>query len=351
MTQVLPDELGLTLTEPLPALPDESIALTRYPALTDFRARLGDTPLLEVPGPDGGALILAKCEYANPFGSVKDRAAYGLLCAAVEAHDAAAKRPGAAVQPLKLLDFSGGNFALALAGLGELTGLPIRLAVPDAMPPSVRGRLTELGVRIELVPAERFLYGIVRRALEIAAAEPDWTMLHQMRNMANVAIHEHMTGEEIVAQLGTQLGGTRPWGFVATIGTGGTLAGVGRRLRRAYGTRVRLVGVSPRELPFGTTEPPNKKPKFAGSGGLGYGLRQPFVDHLADGTEHRFVTYPRATEAMARFRELTGTRIGASAAANWIVAQEFAATLPPDQVVVTLFADAGLTEEWDRIGG
>jgi cysteine synthase A len=340
MTQVLPDELGLTLAEPLPGLPDESITLKRYPALKDFRARLGDTPLREVPGPDGGARILAKCEFANPFGSVKDRAAYALLCAAVEAHDAAAG-------PLKLLDFSGGNFALALAGLGELTGIPIRLAVPDLIPPSIRTRLAEQRVWIEPVPTEQFLYGIVRRALEIAAAEPDWTMLHQMRNMANVAIHEHMTGEEIVAQLGE----TRPWGFVATIGTGGTLAGVGRRLRRAYGPQVRLVGVSPQELPYGTPEPPNKKPKLAGSGGLGYGLRQPFVDHMASGTVHRLIDYPRAQEAMVEFRELTGTRIGASAAANWIVAREFAATLSPDQVVITLFADAGLPEEWARVGG
>jgi cysteine synthase len=336
---VLPADLQLSITEPLTALPDDGYALSRYPQLAQFRAGLGNTPLVDVPGPEGGARIVAKYEFANPFGSVKDRAAYALLCSAITRH-------GEQNRPLKLLDFSGGNFALALAGLGTLTGIPIRLAVPDAMPLSIMNRLEGHGVQLDLVPGHDFLYGIIRRALSIAAKDPSWTMLHQMRNLANVAVHEFMTGTEIVRQLGA----ARPACLVLAVGTGGTLAGVGRALRRQFG-EVALVGVTPQEMPYGTAAPPNGDRKFAGAGGLGYGLRQPFVDDLAPGALQRTMPFRRALEAMTEFRRATGTCIGASAAANWLVAREVAAGLSADQTVVTLFADAGLAEDWIRAGG
>ncbi|WP_164494608.1 pyridoxal-phosphate dependent enzyme, partial [Streptomyces sp. ADI92-24] len=81
----------------------------RYPGLARFRERLGDTPLIEVPTAPGGASILAKCEWGNPAGSVKDRVAYALVCDAIRRHG---NRPA---EDLRLVEYSGGNLGLALS--------------------------------------------------------------------------------------------------------------------------------------------------------------------------------------------------------------------------------------------
>jgi cysteine synthase len=330
------DALDLSVPGPLDGLPDDGAALDRHPALREFRSRLGSTPLVEVPSPAGGATILAKLESANPFGSVKDRAAYALFCGAVTEHG---DRP----EPLRLVDFSGGNMARALGGLGALTGIPVRLAVPDSIPPSLLRQLEADHAQLDFVPAERFLHGIIRRAAEIAAADPGLRILHQHRNPLNVAVHEFMTGPEILGQLD----GRAPGHWVAAIGTGGTIAGVARALRRHGGT-LSVVGITPDEMPYGTAGPPDGRRKFPGSGGLGYGMRQPFVDGLLPDASHRTVSYPEALAAMTRFRGATGMAIGASAAASWLTAYRLAETLGADQVVLTVFADAGTREDWER---
>lgn len=126
---------------------------------------------------------------------------------------------------------------------------------------------------------------------------------------------------------------------MAAIGTGGTLTGVARALRREFPELV-VVGNTPGEMPYGTEGPPNGLTKFAYSGGLGHGVRQPFVAGLAADADHRSVEYGAALDAMVRFEARTGLRIGTSAAANWQVAWETAAALGPDDLVVTVFPDS-----------
>jgi cysteine synthase A len=334
----LDTSLDLSILEPLDRLPDSSAALIRYPALGDFREHLGNTALVEVPARCGGARILAKVESTNPFGSVKDRAAFALLCGAITRHG---DRP----DPLRIVDFSGGNMARALGGLGALTGIPIRLAMPDATPTSLLRQLAAEGVRVDYVPAEEFLFGIIRHAAAIAAADPGLVLLHQHRNVLNLAVHQFATGREILEQLGAAV----PHTWVAAIGSGGTIAGVGRALRDRF-PNLSIVGVTPDELPYGTHLEPNATPKFAGSGGLGYGHRQPFVAEFVPDAVHRTVSYRRALAGMREFASLTGARIGASAAANWLIASEAASRLTPAETVVTLFADAGTDEDWQRVG-
>jgi len=330
-------ELDLSISAPLDEMLDDGFALSRHPALRDFRARLGSTPLIAVPSPDAGARIVAKCEFHNPFGSVKDRAAYALFCEAITRH-------GERADPLKLVDFSGGNMARALSGLGALTGIPVRLAMPDRTPPSLLEAVRADGAVLDLVDTDQFLYGIIRRAAAAAAEDPTWTILHQHRNLANVAIHQFATGAEILADLGQRV----PAAWIAAIGTGGTLAGVARALRARH-PELAVIGVTPQEMPYGTPAPPNGLPKFAGSGGFGYGLKQPFVDQLTPGVEQRTVPHAAAMRAMREFRELTGMSIGASSAANWLIARDIAASLSEEQTVVTLFADAGTAEDWEHI--
>ncbi|WP_157868647.1 PLP-dependent cysteine synthase family protein [Streptomyces caatingaensis] len=336
MTEVQQSAIDLSIPPPLDTAVEESAALAAYPGLRAFRARLGGTPLLEVPGPPGGARVMAKCEFANPFGSVKDRTAYSLLCAAVDAH-------GDDPAPLRILDASGGSMARALARLGALMGVEVRVVVPASVPESLQAELRSAGARVELTDPEEFLQGIIRRSEEIAAEEPGWTLLSQHRNVANVAAHEFFTGREIIGQLD----GAAPACWVAAVGSGGTLTGVARALRSRF-PGVAVVGVTPEELPYGTELPPNGLAKFAGAGGFGNGLRQPFVEHLVREMRSVQVSYDRSLDGTLEFRERTGRKIGASSAANWLTAREVAREYGPEETVVTLFADAGSQEDWAR---
>ncbi|GAA0479521.1 PLP-dependent cysteine synthase family protein [Streptomyces stramineus] len=311
----------------------------RHPAYGRFARQLGDTPLIPVPGPDGGATILAKSEAGNPEGSVKDRVAYALLGSALHQHG---DRP---LEELRVLEYSGGNLARALSRLCAELGITARFVLSSASPRSLLDTLAERGALVDLVDKELGFLEVVRTALRTAEEEPDWTLLYQHRNTANLLFHQHSTGAEIVAQLD----GRTPDAWVASIGTGGTLIGVLRALRERH-PGVRAIGVTPAELPYGSPLPPNGLPKYAGSGGMGDGLKQPFVTLHDSEVEHHTVSYPRCLEVMAEFHELTGTRIGSSAAANWLTAKEIAASLPSSATVVTVFPDAGTPEEWERIG-
>jgi cysteine synthase len=312
----------------------------RYPGLARFRERLGDTPLIEVPSRPGGATILAKCEWGNPAGSVKDRAAYALVCEAIRRHG---NRPA---EDLRLVEYSGGNLGLALSYLCAETGIPLRLVVASFTSESVLDTLRSRGTVVDIAPKEEGFLGTIRQALRIAAGDDSWQLLFQHVNPANMIIHQATTGKEIVKQLD----GRRPHTWVAAIGTGGTLIGVLNMLR-PISPGVRAVGVTPAESPYGHGGPPATPRGLCGTGGLGYGLKQPFVkayeDHIA---AHYHVSYPDAVEGAAEFFSLTGTRIGTSASANWLVARRIAAELPPHELVVTMFADAGTPEQWEGIG-
>jgi cysteine synthase len=332
------EDVGAPYAPPEEEQPDVAGLDRCHPALAEFRRRLGNTPLCEVPGPSGGARILAKCEWANPVGSIKDRVAYALLGHALRRHG------GRPLRELRVLEYSGGNLAAALSHLGGSLGLAMRFVLSSASPPSLLADLDRRGARVDLVPRERGFLEVIRTALRIAEAEPEWTLLYQHRNAVNLAVHETTTGAEIVAGLR----GRRPDTWIASIGTGGTLIGVLRALRRTH-PGVRAVGVTPAELPYASPEPPNGLAKYAGSGGLGHGIRQPFVRAHDGDVEHRTVSYPAALAAMAEFLDGTGVRIGSSAAANWLVAREVAAGLPPSSTVVTVFPDAGTPEEWRRL--
>jgi cysteine synthase A len=313
----------------------------RFPALAEFHAKLGDTELREVPSVPGGARIVAKCEWQNPVGSIKDRTGYALLADAL--HRFGKDHPA---EPLKIVAYSGGDLAEAMSLLGSMTGVATRFVLASFVPESLLRVLDARGSVVDLVPKERGFILTIRTAQRIAAAEPEWTLVFQHANPANVAFHELTTGGEIVRQLG----GTRPDLWVASIGSGGTLIGVLRSLRRRF-PGVRAVGVTPAEAPYGQLGPPLGKATYEGSGGHGYGIRQPIVKAHDDWIHaHRQVPCGRAIAAMGEFFDLTGTKIGSSAAANWLVAKEYAAELGPGATIVTVFPCAGTPEQWAGLG-
>ena len=318
------------------AAPCPAKALDMFPQLRDFSASLGNTPLVEVPGPQNGGRIFAKLESKNPSGSIKDRVAFGLFCDAINAHDFDQG-------PLKLLDSSGGSMAKALAHLGHLCGLPVHVVIPDSAPEVLLQSLSDSNAIVTKVDSSHFLLGIIARSQQIARTEPGWTLLSQHLNLVNTSVHQHHTGAEI----SRQLDGRRPDAWIAAIGTGGTLAGVYAALAQ-QNQDLRVVGCTPRELPFGTMEPPNGTARFAGAGGFGFGFRQPFVSLIPYEVPFQAVSHEESLKAMFRFFEETGIPIGGSAAANWIVACNVASELDKEASVVTIFPDAGSDADRER---
>lgn len=195
---------------------------------------IGNTPLVRLRLGEGtGARILAKLEMWNPLGSVKDRVAWAMIA---DAEERGALVPGGTV-----VEPTSGNTGIGLAFVCALRGYPLILTMPEAMSPERRAILAALGAELVLTPAEAGMAGAVRAARELAARGA--FLPNQFENPANPRAHERTTAEEIWRDTGGEVDV-----FVAGIGTGGTITGVGRFLKRRR-PGVRIVGVEPEASP------------------------------------------------------------------------------------------------------
>jgi cysteine synthase B len=184
--------------------------------------RVGNTPLLRLDtlthGLDG-ITLLAKAEWLNPAGSVKDRAAASMVRIALES--------GALGTGKTILDATSGNTGIALAMLGAAKGIPVTLCMPSNVSPERKRILRAYGAQIEWTDADQSSDGAIRRARELAANDPErFCYLDQYSNPANWQAHYHSTGPEIWRQSAGQI-----THFVAGLGTSGTFMGTTRRLR------------------------------------------------------------------------------------------------------------------------
>jgi len=195
---------------------------------------IGNTPLVRLRLGEGtGARILAKLEMWNPLGSVKDRVAWAMI--------ADAEERGALVPGTTVVEPTSGNTGIGLAFVCALRGYPLVLTMPEAMSPERRAILAALGAELVLTPAAAGMAGAVRAARELAARGA--FLPNQFENPANPRAHERTTAEEIWRDTGGEVDV-----FVAGIGTGGTITGVGRFLKRRR-PGVRIVGVEPEASP------------------------------------------------------------------------------------------------------
>jgi cysteine synthase B len=174
--------------------------------------------------------LFAKLEGNNPTGSLKDRVALAMLD---EARASGALRPGQAI-----LEPSSGNTGISLAMLGSLLGHAVRIVMPDNTTPEREKLLRLYGAEIVFSPGAEGSNGAIRVAQELAAADPSLFMPYQYGNDANPRAHETTTGPELMAQV------PDVDVFVAGLGTGGTLTGTGRHLKRAR-PGVRVVAAEP----------------------------------------------------------------------------------------------------------
>jgi cysteine synthase A len=199
---------------------------------------VGRTPLVELRrlAPAGGARVVAKIESFNPLSSLKDRIGVGMI----EAAEAEGRiTPGVTT----LVEPTSGNTGIALAFVAAAKGYRLVLAMPNTMSMERRELLGLLGAELELTAGERGMPGAIARAEEIAAETPGAVLLQQFRNPANPGIHRRTTAEEIWADTDGKVDI-----FVAGVGTGGTITGVGQVLKKRR-PEVRVVAVEPEASP------------------------------------------------------------------------------------------------------
>ena len=193
---------------------------------------IGDTPLVGVHqlSPKPGVRIWAKLEGQNPGGSSKDRIALKMI--------EMAEADGVLTPGATILEPSSGNTGIGLALVAKLRGYRLRIVMPDNVSVERRQLLEIFGAEVTLSPGEEGSNGAIRRAKEIAAAEPDYAFLYQYGNPANPLAHYEGTGPEIWRDC------PEVDVFVAGLGTSGTLMGVGRYLRE-QNPEVQIVAVEP----------------------------------------------------------------------------------------------------------
>ena len=199
-------------------------------------ALIGNTPLLKLNRLFPGAEIYAKLEYLNPAGSAKDRAAKSMLND-LEARGLL-KEGGTVVEP------TSGNTGVALAALCAARGYRLVLTMPETMSLERRMLLSAYGAQLVLTPGDEGMAGAVKRADEIIAATPGAVLAGQFDNPANPAAHERTTGPELWSDLGGKLAAV-----VAGVGTGGTITGIARYLKR-QNPAIRFIAVEPASSPL-----------------------------------------------------------------------------------------------------
>ncbi|MHC1697179.1 MAG: PLP-dependent cysteine synthase family protein [Geobacteraceae bacterium] len=196
---------------------------------------IGNTPLVEVTGlhPNPRVRILAKLEGNNPGGSIKDRPAYYMIAKAEES--------GELTHDKIILEATSGNTGIALAMIGAARKYRVKLAMPACVSLERRSILEAYGAEVVLSPAHEATDGAIRLAHQILKENPGmYYMPNQYANENNVLAHYETTGPEIFAQTGGEIDI-----FMAGMGTGGTLMGVGRYLKE-QNRNIRIIGVEPR---------------------------------------------------------------------------------------------------------
>jgi cysteine synthase A len=285
---------------------------------------IGHTPLVRLAriSDDKGAEICGKLESHNVAGSVKDRPALSMILAAEASGEL---REGSTV-----IEATSGNTGISLAMICAVRGYRCLIVMPEDMSAARRHLLKSYGAEVVLTGAEDGMAGAVEQAERLLRTTPGAMMCGQFENPANPAIHSETTAEEI-----WEATGGRVDAFVAGVGTGGTLTGVGRVLKKRN-PDIRLVAVEPRASAVLS----GGKAGLHGIQGLGAGFIPEVLDtKLPD--EVLTVTDLAAERMTKRLAREEGLLLGPSAGANVHAALEVARRMTPGQRVVTILCDGG----------
>ena len=285
---------------------------------------IGSTPLVRIRSiaDERSATVWAKCEQLNPGGSVKDR----ICLAMIEA----AERAGVIRRGSTIVEPTSGNTGIGLALVCAIKGYTLVLTMPESMSLERRALLEAYGVEIILTPAEQVMEGAIEAAQDIVARRNAF-MPMQFDNPANPEAHRQNTANEILEAMGDDPIAA----FVAAVGTGGTVSGVGSTLKR-HNQTTRVIAVEPESSPvLGGGEPGPTKIQGIGAGFVPGNFDRGVVDEL------RAVSDRDAYAMKRRLAREDGLLVGISAGANVHVAAQVARELGPGRHVVTVLCDTG----------
>ncbi|HEX8190173.1 MAG TPA: cysteine synthase family protein [Pyrinomonadaceae bacterium] len=291
-------------------------------AVENILELVGGTPMLRLSSfaPPPAAALFAKLEYMNPGGSVKDRAALGMI---LDAERRGVLEPGSTI-----VEPTAGNTGIGLALVGAARGYRVVLCVPEGYSREKMKIMEALGGRVEYVPAEEGMEGAVRRARELAEETPGSFIPQQFENPANPRFHEETTAREIIEQAGGRIDA-----LVLGCGSAGTFTGITRAVKKVN-PEVRCVLVEPEGSILGGGEPGPYRLE-------GIGQRE-FIPPNLDRDVADEVLAVSDAEAFATVRELArteGVLGGGSTGAAAAVARRVAERLGAGKIVVTLFPD------------
>lgn len=286
---------------------------------------IGATPMVRlsrVVGEDASE-VWGKLEATNPGGSVKDRIALAMIEAAEE--------QGLLAEGGTIIEPTSGNTGIGLAMVAAYKGYKLIVTMFDTASRERRLQMQAYGAEVVLTPAAEGMRGAIDKALELKRENPDYFLPQQFMNAANPEIHRRTTGREILEQLDGRIDA-----FVAGVGTGGSLTGVGEVLKEALSS-VRVIAVEP----VGSPVLSGGEVGFSYIEGIGAGF-VPSVLNLEVVDEVRVITDDDAYEMARRLAREEGLLVGISAGANAYIAAQVARELGSTARVATILCDSGL---------
>ena len=288
---------------------------------------IGKTPLLKpsryIEDEAPGAEIYLKLEYFNPAGSVKDRIAYSMILDA--------EKKGLLKKGSTIIEPSSGNTGVGIAFVAATRGYDVIITMPETMSVERRNLLKALGAKVVLTPGAQGMNGAVRRAEELRSLTSNSVILQQFENPANPSIHATTTAQEIWAD--TE--GTVDV-FIAGVGTGGTITGVGKRLKE-LNPKIQIIAIEPYESPVLSGGAPGPhKIQGIGAGFIPKVFQYDFVDEIFT------VRGNEAIETSRQLGRVEGLLVGISSGAATFAAAKIAKRPENSgKVIVAILPDTG----------
>ncbi|MHB8301236.1 MAG: cysteine synthase A [Acidobacteriaceae bacterium] len=292
------------------------------PPAADTMQLVGNTPMVHLAclSPAGGASIYAKLEFLNPGGSIKDRAALGMI---LDAEQRGVLQPGGTV-----FEATAGNTGVGLAFIGVRRGYKVALFVPEGFAEEKCQLMRGFGATVERTPEDEGMQGAIRRALDLARATPGGWMARQFDNAANPEFHFRTTAQEVLDQMEGRIDA-----FVMGVGTGGTFTGIARRLKQDL-EQVTTVAVETDGSVLQGGQPGKHKIE---------GIGVSFIPKTFDATVCDSIVRVSDEDAFEMVRRLAleeGVLGGSSAGANVFAAVAQARNMQQGQRIVTIIPDS-----------
>jgi cysteine synthase A len=300
------------------------VPTSKFKALTRL---VGNTPLVSIHFRYHAThrVLFAKSEYLNLTGSIKDRMALRILQKAYA--------EGKIQAGHTIAEATSGNTGISFAAIGRMLGHPVKIFMPDWMSQERVHLIRSYGAEVVSVSkTDGGFLGSIRMCEEFAASRSDVFLPRQFSNPANIEAHEETTGPEIWSQFVTV--GRRPKAFVAGVGTGGTVMGVGRFLKR-HDSEIRVHPVEPAESPTLTTGCKVGNHRIQG-------ISDEFIPEILNLKEMDEVLTVQDGDAILMAQKLAtnlGLAVGISSGCNFLAALQAQEKLSPDAAVVTVFCD------------